>query len=307
MLFLPSLAFVFLAVAIMVNAEYEDNENVVASVPAKVFFTVNQFMACFVCYTDQETSQAQFRAKIAMDATTTRVQGILNTLMPPLVLEELRALPEGAPQPTHTYRTATICQSDLCGFTALSSTRTPTEVVGFMGDLFGRFDELTTKFGVYKVETVGDAYIAGMAEAPLTPTNSPVSVLLFGLAMIEAVQVWARNLGEKVNCRVGVHHGECIGGVVGTGMQRYHLFGKLLCGIEIMESTAPEGHVQISPACKAAVEKQAAKEAQSLAFKEREEPHLETSKGIVHEYSSIGGRSFVVHFTGDAKALNSIS
>jgi len=303
MLFMPSLVSVPLAIGLMVCSEFSDNQSIVGSFPAKVFFTVNQIMSCAVCYTDEQTSKTQYQAKIAMEATTSRVQRILSTLMPPLVLEELRNLPPGA-QPTHTFKAATICQSDLCGFTALSSTRTPGEVVRFMGELFGRFDELTDTYGVYKVETVGDAYIAGVAEAPLTPTNSPVNVLLFGLAMIEAVHVWARKLGESVTCRVGVHHGECIGGVVGSGMQRYHLFGKLLCGIEIMESTAPEACVQVSPACKAAVEKEAAAEAKSLVFNQREEPHLKTSKGIVHEYESVGGRSFVVAYTGDASALN---
>jgi len=294
MLFKPSLVFVAIALALMLNAEYVDNENIVHSIPAKVFFIVNQIMSCIVCYADERTSRTQYKAKIAMESTTSRVQGILSTLMPPLVLEELRTLAPGAPQPTHTYKLATICQSDLCGFTKLSATRTPREVVGFMGDLFGKFDDLASKFGVYKVETVGDAYIAGTAEAPLTPTNTPVGVLLFGLAMIEAVHAWSRDMGESVTCRVGVHYGECIGGVVGTGMQRYHLFGKLLCGMEILESTAPEGYLQISSACKGALEKQGDSKVQSLVFKEREDPNLKTSKGVIHEYESVGGRTFIV-------------
>lgn len=303
MRFAPSTIFIAIAAMLMVNADYWDIENLVRSMPAKFFFGINAVLASMICYADEQTSQTQYKAKVAMEATTERVQGILSTLMPPLVLEELRSLPPGAPQPTHVYKFATICQSDLCGFTKLSATRTPREVVGFMGELFGRFDELTTTFGVYKVETVGDAYIAGTAEAPLTATNTPISVLLFSLAMIEAVHAWARNLGERVTCRVGVHYGECIGGVVGTGMQRYHLFGKLLCGMEILESTAPEGHVQISPACKAMVESQDDPQVAKLIFSQREEPNMTTSKGVVHEYESVGGRTFVVTYDGDITSM----
>merc|ERR1712224_538906 len=109
--------------------------------------------------------------------------------------------------------------ADLCGFTRLSSTRSPQEVVAFVADLFGRFDNLTEKYGVYKVETVGDAYISMVAEHTVTRTNSPASMIRFGLSMIDAVSEWATGMGEKVTCRVGVHYGECIGGIVGTDMQ----------------------------------------------------------------------------------------
>merc|ERR1719262_1162555 len=95
-----------------------------------------------------------------------------------------------------------------------------------------------------------------MAERPLTKENSPVSVVLFGLDMVRAVDAWARDLGVQVACRVGIHYGECIGGIVGNDMQRYHLFGELLTGIEILESTGAEARVQVSRACKEEVERQ---------------------------------------------------
>merc|ERR1712228_93054 len=109
--------------------------------------------------------------------------------------------------------------------------------------------------GIYKVETVGDAYIAGQAEPPLTDNRSPLSVVLFGLEMVKATHAWSKDMGEAVSCRVGVHTGKCIGGIVGEEMQRYHLFGNLLTGLEVLESTAPEGKVQVSSSCKLACER----------------------------------------------------
>merc|ERR1740123_844023 len=113
-----------------------------------------------VAYDDEENHRARYKAMEHMQATEERTTNILATLMPPLVVERLRQLPPSAPTPTHHYRHATIAQSDLCGFTQLSSTKTPEEVIGFMGELFGAFDDLTDQHEVYKVETVGDAYIA---------------------------------------------------------------------------------------------------------------------------------------------------
>eukprot|EP00435_Cladocopium_sp_Y103_P002567 s1730_g1.t1 len=150
------------------------------------------------------------------------------------------------------------------------------EVVEFIGELFGLFDELTDKHEVYKVETVGDAYIAGQAEAPLTFKNSP-------LCVVQKTNKWSRDRKEQVSCRVGVHSGECIGGIVGTEMQRYHLFGKLMTEVEVLESTAPEGRVQVSRACKDAVDKQLRLEgmSESLMFEERSE---ETLRTLVEEH-----------------------
>ncbi|CAJ1337452.1 unnamed protein product [Effrenium voratum] len=188
--------------------------------------------------------------------------------------------------------------------------KTPVQVVGFVRDLFGRFDDLTNdpRHRVYKVETVGDAYIAGMAERPLTATKSSVEVVLFGMAMIEATARWAEALGVKVTCRVGVHYGECVGGVVGKGMQRYHLFGKFMGEVDTLEATSREGITQISKACKESIVEEllgrkASSEAEALEALQKEFPgavertdeKLTTSKGEEHDYEEVGGRTILIY------------
>lgn len=51
---------------------------------------------------------------------------------------------------------------------------------------------------VYKVETVGDAYIAGQAEPPLTSENDPPSVIRFGLGMVHAASDWSETHGQPI-------------------------------------------------------------------------------------------------------------
>jgi class 3 adenylate cyclase len=268
----------------------------------RFLFIANAAMVAFIAYEVEQGSRKRFKAKHAVKLTEQRTEGILSTLLPPLVMQELASLPPNAPPPSHSYRAATIAQSDMCGFTQLSSTRKPHEVVAFMSDLFGAFDVLCDEFGIYKVETVGDAYIAGMAEHTLTRKHSAVSVIKFGLAMIDAVHAWAKKLGgdaTDVTCRVGVHHGECIGGIVGSGMMRYHIFGKMMTCMEVLESTAPKARVQVSPAAKGAAEYDCgpdgdAKPGGGLTFTRREEDKLFTSKGIKYDAEIVGGRTWIV-------------
>lgn len=244
----------------------------------------------------EKTSRLRFKAKKEVERTKTTIEGILNTLMPTLVVEELRKLPVNSLPPSHEFKHATIAQSDLCGFTKLASTRKPDEVVQLISEIFGRFDAKSDDLKVYKVETIGDAYIAGMAEMKLTATNSPVNVIKFGLAMVEEVNAWATEKNVAVNCRVGVHHGACIGGIVGTEMQRYHIFGNLMNALEVLESTAPEGGVQASNACRTAAEKQTRDEKLriELKFEQRVGNELLTSKGEIHTIDEVDGHTHIV-------------
>merc|ERR1712050_339031 len=182
--------------------------------------------------------------------TRERIEMILGTLMPQGVITQLRNLPPDADPPSKLYKNVTIAQADLAGFTKLASTREPWQVVEMISAIFGRFDELTDQYGIYKVETQGDAYIAARAEWPLTDRNSPYLVARFAMEMIKATEEWCQQDHHCVRCRVGVHTGECVGGIIGIEMQRYHLFGRLTRVVEVLESTAPEGRVQVSTACR---------------------------------------------------------
>jgi len=295
-----ALPFPILALLLIIFVPNEYNEIFQAAV-FKIIFILRSVIIPFECYLREQLLRKRFTAIQDVDKFRNRTGDILDTLMPPLVVEDIRENPLSA-APQHEFNNATIAQSDLCGFTELASTRMPQEVVEFIGELFGRFDRLTDMFDIYKVETVGDAYIAGQAEHPLTSVLKPLSVVRFAVAMVEATHEWSRERGETVSCRVGVHTGRCVGGIVGNDMQRYHLFGELMTQLEILESTAPRGGVQISQACRSALvadEGLSPDDSSSFSCKElmlslREDQQLLTSKGEPHQWEAVGGRTILV-------------
>lgn len=303
-LFLPSCTFVLLAGGLMaLHSALVPEDQTIFSELSMFAFVLTSMLHTFGSWCDECLLRKRFSAKEAMEVTRGRMESILNTLMPPLVVEELRSTPLHMAPPSHRYLRATIVQSDLVGFTSLASRKKPTEVVEFIGDLFGRFDDLTDLHEVYKVETVGDAYIAGQAEVPLTVRNSPLSVVLLGLDMVEATRKWSEERGEQVTCRVGVHSGECVGGIIGSEMQRYHLFGKLMAQVCVLEATASASRVQVSTACKDAVEADFLGRPdisrQGFEFEPRNLETLVTSKGESYGCEEVGGPTFLAK--SDAK------
>jgi len=303
----PTVCFVAfsLGVPLVLAAAFPAARNLASAVQL-VSMLIMGLVGIHIAGVDEAQDRERYKAESQVKVAQQRMDSILSQLMPPLVAIDLSRRPSSTSANilhqrvgcSHYYRQATIACSDLVGFTALASARSATEVVELISDLFGRFDRLSDIYRICKIETVGDAYIAGQAAQPLTLVYRPISVVIFAVEIVEAVRSWSSERDIPLDCRVGVHTGECVGGVVGVEMKRYHLFGHLLSTLELLESTAPTGQVHLSSTCQRALEEQASVEGlcdEVVACSSRMEPVLRTSKGEEVPYKDVGGApTFVV-------------
>jgi class 3 adenylate cyclase len=135
--------------------------------------------------------------------------------------------------------------ADIVGFTTISKEVEPEAVMAMLHQLFCRYDKLCERLGVYKVETIGDCYMACTGLLENAPDHA-ARLVEFGQQMLRAAAAVTSPLGGAVQIRVGIHSGPCTSGIVGSTRARYCLFGDTVNTASRMESTGVPGRVQVS-------------------------------------------------------------
>ncbi|XP_078603985.1 atrial natriuretic peptide receptor 1-like isoform X3 [Branchiostoma floridae x Branchiostoma japonicum] len=142
----------------------------------------------------------------------------------------------------------TIYFSDIVGFTALVHKMKPMEVVTLLDDLYKMFDQIIDEFDVYKVETIGDAYmlVSGLPRRNGSEHVKEISRSALGILRgVAGFKIRGRP-DEVLKIRIGIHSGECAAGVVGETMPRYCLFGDTVNIASRMESTGDAMKIHVS-------------------------------------------------------------
>jgi class 3 adenylate cyclase len=169
---------------------------------------------------------------------------LLLNILPRPIAQRLR---DGEPLIADRFDDVTLLFADIVGFTSLSSTMSPAELVGVLNDVFCAFDELVEKYGLEKVKTIGDAYmvVGGMPEQSADHTARVAGMALDLADAVDEIEA-ARRLGMAF--RIGLHCGPVVAGVIGTKKFIYDIWGDTVNVASRMESLGVPRRVQVSHA-----------------------------------------------------------
>uniref|UniRef100_A0A146M109 Guanylate cyclase n=2 Tax=Lygus hesperus TaxID=30085 RepID=A0A146M109_LYGHE len=183
-----------------------------------------------------------------------KCEELLYQLLPKSVASQLIL---GQSVVAETYDSVTIYFSDIVGFTSLSAESQPLQVVELLNDLYTCFDSIIENFDVYKVETIGDAYMVVSGLPMRNGLNHAREIARMSLALLKAVQSFTirHRPWDQLKLRIGMHTGPCVAGVVGLKMPRYCLFGDTVNTASRMESNGEALKIHVSPLTKAALDK----------------------------------------------------
>ncbi|CAM9777030.1 unnamed protein product, partial [Lampetra fluviatilis] len=170
---------------------------------------------------------------------------LLYSMLPRKIADDLR---QGKVAKAQSYASATIFFSDIVGFTQLSGASTPYQVVDFLNKLYTTFDDIIDSYDVYKVETIGDAYmvVSGVPHENGNRHASEIANLALDLVAVCRSFVIPHQPHTRLRIRAGIHSGSVVAGVVGTKMPRYCLFGDTVNTASRMESTSEALKIQVT-------------------------------------------------------------
>ncbi|XP_004592636.2 guanylyl cyclase C [Ochotona princeps] len=157
-------------------------------------------------------------------------------LLPRLVVISLKE--KGIVEP-ELYENVTIYFSDIVGFTTICKYSTPMEVVDMLNDIYKSFDHIVDHHDVYKVETIGDAYMVASGLPMRNGNRHAIDIAKMALEILSFMGTFELEHlpGLPIWIRIGIHSGPCAAGVVGIKMPRYCLFGDTVNTASRMEST----------------------------------------------------------------------
>lgn len=175
-----------------------------------------------------------------------RSEGLLLNILPAEVAEELK---EKGAAGARLFDNVTVLFTDFKDFTKAAERFSPQQLVDELHVCFSAFDNIMEKYGIEKIKTVGDAYLA-VSGLPMANRRHAQHVAQAAIEIRNFMLRRKRESGKKkfgtFEVRIGIHTGSVVAGIVGVKKFAYDIWGDTVNTAARMEQNGEAGKINIS-------------------------------------------------------------
>ncbi|MCW3169615.1 hypothetical protein OMO38_13900 [Chryseobacterium sp. 09-1422] len=169
---------------------------------------------------------------------------LLLNILPYEVAEELKE--KGKTSAKH-YDEVSVLFTDFVNFTSSSERIGVQEILNELNICFTEFDRIMEKYGLEKIKTIGDAYLA-VSGLPVSNDQHAKNAVSASLEILAYIQQRKIDNANALDIRIGIHSGPVIAGIVGVKKFAYDIWGDTVNTAARMEQNSSLGKLNVSEA-----------------------------------------------------------
>jgi adenylate cyclase len=185
----------------------------------------------------------------AREAEQARSERLLLNVLPAPVAKRLKRSPGVI---ADGYDAATVVFADIVDFTPFAERIGPEALVRILDRIFADWDELAARFGLEKIKTIGDAYMAA-AGVPEPRADHAEAAARMALEMRTGAALRPTDALGALEVRIGIDTGPVVAGVIGRSKFIYDLWGDTVNTASRMESSGLAGEIHVTERVRAAL------------------------------------------------------
>jgi PAS domain S-box-containing protein len=190
-----------------------------------------------------------------------QTERVLLDILPEAIFNRLKEEPGTI---TEDFANVTVLFADIIGFTEIASQISAIQLVNILNKIFSVFDQLTERYGLEKIKTIGDAYMVvgglprrcpehaqaiareGTALSPEGTRYRERAIAQMALDMQTAIAQFNTENNKNFSIRIGIHSGLVVAGVIGIKKFTYDLWGDTVNIASRMQSQGLAGKIQVT-------------------------------------------------------------
>lgn len=202
-----------------------------------LWFTAIVFFVVLRYFIDQKNKAFALLA-VEQEKSNTLLLNVLPKAIADILKEEQKTIADH-------FDDASILFADLVGFTPLTASMAPEEMIGLLNEIYSHFDNLVDKYGLEKIRIIGDNYMVASG-VPTPRTDHAQALAQMALDIVEYIQSFTAQNTHAINFRIGISSGPLVAGIIGKKKFQYDVWGDTVNIASRMESHGVPGKIQVT-------------------------------------------------------------